>query len=360
MTKLKKLKKLDLVAEILKDPDRKPLFTIIYELFSILFKYRELPKHYFSRYLFKKGITNVENYLPNKFLGKIPSAFNNQKVKEVLDNKLYFDLFYSQFDLALPKILLYNHKNIFIAGNRSFDIRKIDTFISLLQDIFKQNPSCESLIIKKTYASSGGNNIYKLSPHQVKSDPEILNEIYNDVTRSEFIFQVAIQQHSEMNRLNYSSLNTIRIDTFIDKDGKIDVLSGFLRMSVDNSYVDNISSGGCRVGVDLETGRLKKYGYFMIKTFGVRVLTEHPVTKTVFEDFKIPYIHEVKELVIKAAGFMPELRLVGWDVGIGESGPVLIEGNSDYGVDGNDTTYGGYLTHPTFRKVLSEINYLKE
>lgn len=56
---------------------------------------------------------------------------------------------------------------------------------------------------------------------------------------------------------------------------------------------------------------------------------------------------------------MPNLRLVGWDVGIGESEPVLIEGNSDYGINSNDMAYGGYLTNPVFRKVLKEIGFLK-
>ena len=55
---------------------------------------------------------------------------------------------------------------------------------------------------------------------------------------------------------------------------------------------------------------------------------------------------------------MPGLRLVGWDVAVGESGPILIEGNSDYIIRGNDFTDEGYLANTTFRKVLHEINYL--
>jgi hypothetical protein len=55
---------------------------------------------------------------------------------------------------------------------------------------------------------------------------------------------------------------------------------------------------------------------------------------------------------------MPGLRLIGWDVAIGESGPVLIEGNSNYEISGSDFLNGGYLANTTFRKVLHEINYL--
>jgi hypothetical protein len=129
-------------------------------------------------------------------------------------------------------------------------------------------------------------------------------------------------------------------------------------MSINDHFVDNISSGGCQVGIVLQTGKLKKFGYGPIKTNGVKVFTEHPGTKTTFENFSIPFFFQAKELVIKAARYMPLLRLVGWDVAIGESGPILIEGNSDYDITGNDLVDGGYLANTTFRKVLHEINYL--
>jgi hypothetical protein len=54
--------------------------------------------------------------------------------------------------------------------------------------------------------------------------------------------------------------------------------------------------------------------------------------------------------------FLSELGIVGWDVAIGKSGPILIEGNSDYDISGNDLAEGGYLTNTNFRKVLHEIN----
>jgi hypothetical protein len=224
--------------------------------------------------------------------------------------------------------------------------------------MFNQNPSIDSIIIKKTYSSSSGNKIFKLFLNQFRTDPEIINEIYSEVIKSEFLFQETIKQHPEINRLNSSSLNTIRIDTFIDSDGKIDIISAHIRMSTNNFHVDNISSGGCFVNIPLQTGKLNKYGYSMIKTMGVNILKEHPVTKTIFENYSIPYFPEVKKLVLEAASFMPELRLIGWDVAIGEAGPVLVEGNSDYEIRGNDFAYGGYLSNPTFRKVLKDINFI--
>ncbi len=180
-------------------------------------------------------------------------------------------------------------------------------------------------------------------------------ELYFEVIEEGFLFQETVKQHSELNRLNPSCLNTIRFDTFIDIHNNIEIISGYIRMSINNSHVDNASSGGYAVGIDIESGVLKKEGYPKKLTDGVKLLTSHPITNVVFEDFSIPYFNEAKELVIRSSSFMPGLRLVGWDVAIGESGPVLIEGNSNYGMGGNELTMGGYRSSAVFRKILSEI-----
>jgi hypothetical protein len=359
MPKIIERTSMDFFIALIKDPDRKSIFRMVYELLILLYVYKEIPVHYFSRYLFKKEKTNFRDFLPNKFLEKkVAPYFNDKSVKDVLDNKLFFDMFYNNFDIRIPKILMFNNKRMYVAGNRSIIVNNVNDFIVLLEEILGQNSSVDSVFIKKTNASSSGKNIYKLFRSELQTDTQKINEIFSEVSRSEYLFQETVKQHPDLNILNPSSLNTIRIDTFIDTNGKIEVISAHIRMSINNLHVDNIGSGGCFVGINLKTGELKKYGYSTIDITGVKPLTEHPLTKTVFENFRIPFISQVIELVIKTASYMPGLRLVGWDVAIGESGPVLIEGNSDYEIRGNDAADGGYLANPVFRKVLHEINYL--
>ena len=71
----------------------------------------------------------------------------------------------------------------------------------------------------------------------------------------------------------------------------------------------------------------------------------------------ISFFSEARKLIILASSLMPSLRLIGWDVGIGTSGPVLIEGNSDYDITGSALMYGGYRSNPVFKRVLKEINF---
>lgn len=350
----------ELITCFLKDSDRKPMFRMIWELLMLSFKFFRFPRHYFSRYLFKKESSNIFDYYPDSFLEKVKPVFNDKGARDILENKLFFDYYYSQFGISLPKILMYNHRNIFVRGGRIIEVNTPEEFRTLISAVIRNKSVHNSLFIKKTYWSFGGDQIYKLTLDQINNDPEVISNLYSAVITSGFLFQETIKQHPELEKLNPSCLNTMRLDTFIDRNGNIEVLSGFIRTSIMNSHVDNVSSGGCQVPIDIETGILKKYGYRVLKISGVKLLTEHPITKIVFEGFTIPFFREAKELVIKASGLYPCLRLVGWDVGIGENGPVLIEGNSDYNMAGNDLSYGGYRTNPVFRKVIKEYDELKK
>lgn len=353
--------KIQFFKELIKDPERKSFIRITFEFLYLFVVLRAFPGHYFSRYLFKQGKTNILDYYPWKFLYRMKSYFNNNEYKEVLENKLYFDLFYRQYSLKLPDILMFNHKNIFTINRRVFEVKNYREFKELLEDIFKNNPSSDSLIIKKTCSSYGGDKVYKIFSNQLRNDPEQIERLYLTVIKSGYLFQAVVKQHAELNRLNPSCLNTIRFDTYIDPEGKVDIVSGYLRMSIRNSHVDNIRSGGLLVGIDIETGKLKKEGFSQITNVGIKTFTEHPVTKTTFNNFTIPFFNESKGLVKKAALLMPDLRLVGWDVAIGESGPVLIEGNSDYDNTGNDFSEGGYGTNKIFtKKVLKEYEILRK
>jgi len=352
--------KVQFITELLKDPDRKSMLKIFYEFTYLMIVLKAFPGHYFSRYLFKKGKTNIRNYFPWKFLYGMKSYFNNKEVREVLENKLYFDFFYNQFSLNLPKILMFNHRKVFVIAGRSFEVKNNEDFKVVLKDLFKTNSQSESMIVKKTYWSYGGDKVFKIYEDQLDKNPDLIDQLYSVIIKSGYLFQDVVKQHPEMNKLNSSCLNTIRFDTYTDQTGEVDVISGYLRMSYRNSHVDNISSGGLMVGINIQTGKLKKEGFSNLKDAGVKVFTEHPVTKTVFLDFIIPYFSQAKDLVRRAASLMPDLRLVGWDVAIGESGPVLIEGNSDYENTGNDLAEGGYGSNDIFmNKVLPEYRILK-
>jgi hypothetical protein len=356
---IKKSKRV-LIQELIADPDRKTILNIMSDILSLTLYHKSFPKHYFSRYLFKKGRTNIKDYFSNEFLYyKLKPFFNDHSAKDVVENKLFFDFYFGQLGITLPKLLLYNQKQIFVKENVAFRINSLAEFKNLLVTIFNQNPAYQSIFIKQTCESYGGDHVFRITPQQLATEGPLLADMYRIITKSGFLFQETIHQHPELNRLNPSCINTIRMDTFIDNEGQVNLMSAYLRMSTNNKHVDNISSGGCLVGINLLTGELRKEGYPGFSASGTVIYSCHPVTQTVFEGFAIPYFEEARRMVLRAAGLVPGLRLVGWDVAISETGPVLVEGNSDYNMNGNDLSEGGFLTNAIFKKMLAEANLLR-
>lgn len=158
----------------------------------------------------------------------------------------------------------------------------------------------------------------------------------------DFIVQEVVRQHPRMDSMNPFCLNTIRIITLLTPDGEVEFLAAMLRTSSDGTAVDNFSLGGIVVGVDIETGRLKERGFQ--KTSQTAQLRRHPLTGTVFEGFEVPYWKEVRETAAKAQKVFSELKAIGWDLAVSPSGPVMIEGNIEWGTTGIQATNGGLLT----------------
>jgi hypothetical protein len=344
-----------MVMEVLRDPERKSIPAMLRDLLNLWIRHKEIPIHYFSRYLFKRDVANILDYIPNRLSGRIAPYFNDGRLKHVLDNKLYFYLYYSNLGIPTPKVVAFNHQNLFAANEETYTINSLDDFIRFISNLFITNSGLDCIFLKRIYSSSSGRNIFLICADQIEKRNPLLAEIYENVVGSEFIFQHKVRQHPDLEQLNPYSLNTMRIDTFIDRFGNIDVISGFLKMSTNNLPVDNNISGGCGVGINLTTGRLRKNGYYKLRVNGVTISTSHPITGIKFEDFQVPHLDEAVKLVKEAASLMPGLRLVGWDVGFSEEGPVVIEGNSDYGINSNDLMYGGYFANENFNKVLSEF-----
>ena len=125
-------------------------------------------------------------------------------------------------------------------------------------------------------------------------------------------------------------------------EGEVELLSVILRTSAGQFPIDNFKSGGIVIGVNIQTGRLKKHG-FMSPEHGT-IISEHPLTGVAFHDFEIPYWPQVKALVVKAQKAFHYLKSIAWDIAISPDGPILVEGNIEWGTAGIQAANGGLLT----------------
>jgi hypothetical protein len=115
-----------------------------------------------------------------------------------------------------------------------------------------------------------------------------------------------------------------------------------LKTNSTNEPMDNFSQGGIVIGIDLDTGKLKKNGIMQYPQN--QMFTHHPLTGTEFLGFQIPFWQELKKLAEKAQRVFDQIKSVGWDIAVTPNGPVIIEGNQDWGTNGIQAVNGGLLT----------------
>lgn len=167
--------------------------------------------------------------------------------------------------------------------------------------------------ITKPLDGSCGEGIYL-----VELDTENVEELYYRFRRENRIMEEVIVQHEKMSSLHSESVNTIRVMTVRGK-----IMGAILRVGAQGMVVDNVSSGGCYAPVDIESG--------FVASTGVDFNDQRNIIYTydgaILPGFQIPMWDEVCNLVKNACKLIPETPVVGWDVAIMPTGPVLIEGN---------------------------------
>ena len=142
-----------------------------------------------------------------------------------------------------------------------------------------------------------------------------------------YLVEEVIKQIPEMNKLNPSSVNTIRTITF-NENGKTTIITAYLRIG-NNKVIDNFNGGGMVVPINVKT---KKIEYPALDKKG-NLYYEHPTTKTPIVGFEIPMFDEIEKLVTEAGKVIPEVKFIGWDVALSEKGSCLVEGNDFPGHD---------------------------
>ena len=202
---------------------------------------------------------------------------------------------------------------------RSFIVPAEDNYEDVQQFL-----NTHEVFMSKPYDGLGGHGVEKVYTRDI-SDFRAYHEqcIANRIFLEELVIQ-----HEGMNVLCPASVNTIRIMTFNDH-GKPRIFWLGLRIGNGVNPVDNFHAQGLAASIDMETGKL--VGNALDKD--LREFTHHPATGTQIDGFQIPCFEEAKELVLKAATMSDKILVVGWDVAISQSGPVLIEGNRRPGFD---------------------------
>lgn len=139
------------------------------------------------------------------------------------------------------------------------------------------------------------------------------------IGKGQYLVEEAIIQHEEINRMCPFAVNTFRIVTLV-KDNVPYVLENAMRTNSDESVALSCDDVFMRIASD---GRVRSN----VVDDLMNTYENHPVTGVPFSEIRVPFVKEAYRMIEKAAMEVPEVRYVGWDVAIGQDGPVIIEGN---------------------------------
>lgn len=341
-----------MIKNYILDPDKKPIITLTKEVLELWKSEKSFPIYYFTRLVYKNNNTSYKDYTSISYIKQLHNSteLHNEQTSEILVNKIKFNEFCVDNKLPAPKLIGLIEGQVF--KNKELNLELSDS--QVLLDIFKklfEITKLESIFLKPVDGLQG-KGCYRIDISTL-SDKIMLAEIYKSIQLYDYIIQETVLQHPILNKINPYSINTIRMDTFIKDDNSVEVLSGLMRFGRKGSVVDNASSGGFFIPLDLKQGKLKKYGMRFLN-LGNKYIYYHPDTKIKLEGYEIPYVKEAIELAKKAAILLGD-RLVGWDIAITPSGPLLIEGNRCYDIGMQEMAYGGYKKHPVFREILQKF-----
>ena len=147
----------------------------------------------------------------------------------------------------------------------------------------------------------------------------------------QFLVEEFIEQHAVMASLCPTSVNSLRMITYLDRGadagaGRVHLLASVLKIG-NGGDIDNFSGGGMYTMVDDAGVALYPAFDGTGQTYAV-----HPLTGTPIVGFQVPEFPAVLEMLDRASRLEPAVPYVGWDIAITPTGPVIIEGNPNSGV----------------------------
>lgn len=138
-----------------------------------------------------------------------------------------------------------------------------------------------------------------------------------------FLIEERISPHPDLAAFIGPTLCTVRVVTIIARDGMPRILASVFKLQPKPIGVDHLGFGALGCWVDPDTGALGP-GRTRSECAYATVI---PGTERSFVGYRLPHWPEVKKLALQAAAAFPWARAIGWDIGISDRGPVLIEGN---------------------------------
>ncbi len=180
------------------------------------------------------------------------------------------------------------------------------------------------VFIMKPTIGLGGADVEKKFSSEINDS----KEFYNFLVNNQMHLEEFIVQDPDWGKISPNSVNTLRVMTSAVA-GKSKIFFAAARIGNGSCVADNFHSGGMAVLINREKGELVGTAF----NKKLEEFTHHPTTGIKIDGYKIPFWKEIQKMVLEAALVNENVNVVGWDVAITPSGPLIIEGNRGPGWD---------------------------
>ena len=198
---------------------------------------------------------------------------------------------------------------------------------------------------------------YRCHDGTLKTGDELLADLAESSRKHPYILQERSFNHPDIAALSPGALCTFRVVTCRFPDGQCEDIIAIFKMPTSNGFADNFCVGGLAISVDKESGIL---GSAISKDLDAERTDTHPVTGQKIAGFRIPHWEKVIPLCLKAHAAFSDYAHVGWDVAVTKDGPLLVEGNLEWGVEGLQRGHGGPLGETRFpESYMSHVKRLR-
>jgi len=318
------------------------------EILGLALKHRASPRYYymFELYLAER-MQQAGNYMLRYETKQVAYRLLRPKVEitgSSIKNKIAFALFCQEHGLpAVPLVAAFND------GARVAEIGGVEL------------PETD-LFAKRVLGKGGarayrwnwiGNGRYRSTTGEEVSGPDVLRQVAAMSKREAYLVQPALSNHAALRDLSLGALATVRLLTCRNEQGGFEVTNAAFRMAANpKSAVDNFHAGGIAAPVDLATGKL---GPASDIGSGPKFQwhDKHPVTGAAIAERVLPFWPETMALAIRAHAAFAEWTVIGWDIGILDEGPRLIEGNKGADVDIIQRSLRGPIGNGRFGELLA-------
>ena len=182
--------------------------------------------------------------------------------------------------------------------------------------------------IQKPSSKAKGEGVEKKDSRQVLSN---FSSFIAEIKNGKWLLEEVVKQHSEMNAVNPTSINTLRVASIRDTAGNVHIVGVSLRGGMMGAVVDNLRAGGVQYPIDIQQEIIARPG---VRFNGETGVLFHPGTDHKMIGMRIPNWDSVVAATEEAGKMLPNIRSVGWDFAITEQGCELIEANLSQGVNG--------------------------